>query len=846
MSSSHPYTAVDDDDDTDICPVCDGQCTCRLELDVNSQPTPPTALPAPSLKIKFTLPPSLIAKRQQILVSDAYTTPLKKRGRPPKHNLTLPEKPQKNTAKINKVRQTFKARAAAVSRKIIKRRRVAVQSDQDESYSSDDTFDTSYKHYHYQDEPQLVKRSPAHDWIIRPRKKSVGGSDAEQMDVDTDDQVDNQNDQNQDEDDDDDEEEEEEPDELLGVEEDDEDTDGRHRYVGLATGWSEEEDESSFDADLFFANLSDSSSASGSSSTSTRRRCHSCTPGGIDADQSSSTSESPSKTALPFEVTENWDGHLIFTNGLVGDAESRGIVDNDFEKDAERFMDSVDSDADDSCSSYSGADHDQLIYNPPSIVQAPESSDTDMFSISDVDAGYEEDRGDADEGDTTDEELVDDDSLPNERAMRMFTLPTPISMGIKAINPMSIVSPVGLEKRRHRREMNVDEDHEEREIWRRRLRSGPRAADILAGKTVFWEDESEDGYASSSNSMVRSSKGKQKASSPTSHVSHPRQTRVPNTPRRGLFVPTGETRQAVIGDDRKGIDVPSPHPRFYGTSSTAGGDEYDTGNSTPYPSPAEVEMNDLACIVELDDVLEASFLDDSMDRECEAGVGSSSLTPTSATSVGVEDSSTTPTTATTIPSVDPTAAVEASNKHLTRWDVISIGAFRQTREQQQQQAWGPGSRSSSAVGNYGGVTKNGASAAGSPLSALLWQNSRTISSPLVLPLSSTSLSTRHSKSRSSSRTSYSHSHSQPDKPSPTQKTRKERRREKKLLKKKTSTTSSPSSSSMPRPFFSTHPNSASNNHHFHTHQHHPNLKTRGMSSSQRMGYFGGAVPPLNL
>ena len=846
MSSSHPYTAVDDDDDTDICPVCDGQCTCRLKIDVNSQHTQPHSPTLPSLKIKFTLPPNLIAKRQQLPISEAYTTPLKKRGRPPKHTLTLHEKPLKNTANINKVRQSLKARAAAVSKKVVKRRRIAVESDQDESYSSDDTFDTGYKHYH--DDPLLIKRSPTHDWIIRPRKKSVGGSDAEQMDLDTDtdDQVHNQNDQDQDQDDDE-EEEEESTDELLGVEEDDEDTDRRHRYVGLATGWSEEEDESSFDADLFFANLSDSSSGSGSSSTSTRRRCHSCTPGDIDADQSSSTSESPIKAPLPFEVTENWDGHLIFTNGLVGDAESRGIVDNDFEKDAGRFMDSVDSDADDSCSSYSGADHDQLNnHPPPSIVQAPESSDTDMFSISDVDAGYEEDRGEVDEGDTTDEELVGDDSLPNERAMRLFTLPTPISMGISAINPMSIVSPVGLEKRRHRRGMSVDEDHEEREIWRRRLRSGPRAADILAGKTVFWEDESGDGYASSSsNSMVRSSKGKQKAFSPSSsHVSHPRQAHVPNTPRRGIFVPTGETRQAVIDDDRKGTDVPSPHPRFYGTTATTpGGDDCDTGYSTPYPCPAEVEVNDLACIVELDEVLEASFLDDSTDRECEAGVGSSSLTPTSGTtSGGVEDPSTNLTTATAIPSVVSPASVEASNKHLTRWDVISIGAFRQTREQQQQ-AWGPGSRSST-VGDYGGVTKTGASNPGSPLSALLWQNSGTMSSPLVLPLSSTS---RPSKSRSSSLTSYSHVHSQPNNSSPTHKTRKERRREKKLLKKKRpNSSSSPSSSSMPRPFFSTHPNSASNNHHFHTHQHHPNLKTRGTSSSQRMGYFGGAVPPLNL
>lgn len=333
-------------------------------------------------------------------------------------------------------------------------------------------------------------------------------------------------------------------------------------------------------------------------------------------------------------------------------------------------------------------------------------------------------------------------------------------------------------------------------------------------------------------------------------------------------------------------DAPSPFHQILSSStaspltgaedltSTPGGDEYDTGNSTPCPCPAELEVNELTCIVELDDVLEASFLDDSMDRECEP---SSSLVPSSG---AASDTATTP-------SVDSTAA-EASNKHLARWDVISIGAFRQTREQQQQ-AWGPGSRSS----DYGGVIKSGVSAAGS---ALLWQNSSasstggggsskttrstprstkpptsrsstkaakrrrlmmasSMSSPLVLPLSSTSLSTSPSKCHSSSLVSHSHPESQPS-PSAPQKTRKELRREKKLLKKKMTTSSSPSSSSMPHQppsFFTTHPytahpNNASNNnnHHFHIHQHHPNSKTRGTSSSQRTGYYGGSVPPLNL
>ena len=626
MASSHPYTVVDEEDDTDICPVCDGQCICRIQLSTKQPPAP-----VPSLKIKFTLPPSLIAKRRLHNTTSALQDPLlKKRGRPPKHSLTQsPASPVKSVAKIHKVRQSLKARAA-ISKKVVKRRRAAVQSDQEESYSSDtvqpkrriyddnfptfvsasaissisSTSDSSSSSSDFDsdadsdiqaeeenfivadihdkarlrrqllggDDPQLKKRSP--NWVIRPRKKSVGGSDAE-MDIDTD--ADNQNDDDQDQDDNDDEE--GEPDGLNTVEDNDDDTDGRHHYVGLATGWSEEEDESSFDADLFFANLSDSSSSSASSST--RRRSHSYTPGGIDADQSSSTSESPSRPtleSLPFEVTENWDGQLIFTNG---ESESRGIVDINFEKDTERFIINTDDDADDdTCSFFS----DHLNYDPQSTTQLPESSDIDMFSISDADAGYEEDDGGADEGDTTDEELVGDDCLPNERAMRLFTLPMPMPMGMSAINPMSTVSPsIGLEKRRHTwRGIDGDGDQEERKRWRRRLRigTGPRAADILAGKVVFWGDGG--GYASSSSassdSIIKISKGKGKGKhkaffspSPSppssSHADYQRPSQIPSTPRTGVFIPTGKTRQAVIGDDKKGADIPSPHPRFNGRRS---------------------------------------------------------------------------------------------------------------------------------------------------------------------------------------------------------------------------------------------------------------------------------------
>jgi hypothetical protein len=94
------------------------------------------------------------------------------------------------------------------------------------------------------------RRKDAHNnnnnWVIRPRKKSVGLSDVD-MDGDSDDHT---------------EDEDEDEEEELCDEEEDEETDGQAPsviYTGLATGWSDDE-ESSFDADIFFDNLSDTNS----------------------------------------------------------------------------------------------------------------------------------------------------------------------------------------------------------------------------------------------------------------------------------------------------------------------------------------------------------------------------------------------------------------------------------------------------------------------------------------------------------------------------------------------------------------------------------------------------------
>ncbi|KAL5492409.1 hypothetical protein ACEPAI_3856 [Sanghuangporus weigelae] len=92
------------------------------------------------------------------------------------------------------------------------------------------------------------RREYRNTWDIRVRKRSVGAEESSDTDMDTDSG----------------EEEEEEGDDEAEADENDEDEEESNtqqlvRYSGIATGWTDDE-ESSFDADLFFANLSDTSS----------------------------------------------------------------------------------------------------------------------------------------------------------------------------------------------------------------------------------------------------------------------------------------------------------------------------------------------------------------------------------------------------------------------------------------------------------------------------------------------------------------------------------------------------------------------------------------------------------
>lgn len=315
-------------------------------------------------------------------------------------------------------------------------------------------------------------------WVIRPRKKSVGLSDVD-MEGDTDIT-----------------EEDEDEDEEMEEDDEEDETDGQASrvYTGLATGWSDDE-ESSFDADLFFDNLTDTSSDDGSSDTD----------GGHPHDSATDplANSVTSLRSVDFEVREAWDGQVVFTNGSN---DGHGILDLAFEANAAQLL------ASDSASI---------------------SHDSDVEMRTSDGAGGDFDDGDselgASDGDTTEEELVDEQGLPTSRAMRLFQWPTSVS----SINPMSTVSP------------NVSPVPFSRHYPPATMLESPRPADILAGK-VFWEETDQ-----SQQDGAEGSAGE-----------NPCPVVRAGIPIMGQFSLEGNVPQktAVLTGESK--EVPSPYPRL--------------------------------------------------------------------------------------------------------------------------------------------------------------------------------------------------------------------------------------------------------------------------------------------
>jgi hypothetical protein len=171
-------------------------------------------------------------------------------------------------------------------------------------------------------------------------------------------------------------------------------------------------------------------------------------------------------------------------------------------------------------------------------------------------------------------------------------------------------------------------------------------------------------------------------------------------------------------------------------------------------------------------------------------------------------------------------------KSLNRWDLISVGAFRQTRESAGSMSDSP---SASWLGErsdgFEGIMKT------NPLTTMLWHNKasnakagkRNINvaiSPVLLPTRDGDRTPTSAGQTPQSNTNANKSH----------KTRKEIRREKQVRRKSTG--------SVPQQLHHNH------KHHnqYHHHPHHPNSKTRSSSSLQRTNFIGpiSGVPALNL
>lgn len=235
----------------------------------------------------------------------------------------------------------------------------------------------------------------------------------------------------------------------------------------------------------------------------------------------------------------------------------------------------------------------------------------------------------------------------------------------------------------------------------------------------------------------------------------------------------------------------------------------DNDFGSPSPSlPLAVlaeEPEPLAESINLDDVLEASFL-----APDSSEASDNSLTKRTNGSVTEADKL-------------------SSGKHLqrlNRWDLISVGAFRQTRENGGWTSDNHTHTPHSSV-DYNSIMK------ASPLSAIMWpkekekaRRRRNLSepmpiSPVILPVGDGDRTPTGSGSQQQNGFNQNfNKHAQHS--------RKESKRERKLKKKNWG------------PVHHQH----SHHHHWHQHQHHPNSKTRGSAANQRS--FLSAVPPFSL
>ncbi|KAA1468760.1 hypothetical protein DENSPDRAFT_540258 [Dentipellis sp. KUC8613] len=930
MSHPHAYTdplnsmlPIDGEDDDDICPICDGDCTCNSSSQPKTIPAPvhavvrqPSSASTPStssapLKIKLTVPPSLInravppAKR----ASTSSDNP-KRRGRPPKPKATPSAAPSPyQNANPKKSKPAPRAKdttgtASAPRRTKTKVRRgsddeycpagqapsASVPSRVDSSVDGDDNLDrdadmdiavsfptfmsalsststsssssessssededtfqsdssilgeeeqfilaeeTQRRHDRARVQRELMgdtsgaRRRSAHhphsnNWEIRPRKNS-----GDEMDVDMD--ADSEDGDSSEEDD---ETEDEEDNDEADVE------DGAH--VGAVTGEETGEDDVEGEEGLV-------------------RRC-------VDDEQGEETvsegeAQEGARRGVTFEVTEGWDGSVIFTNGF---GDGSGLLDFGFDTDidaAQFFMAAPFS----SGSSSDEDDDDDTAPIHHALIKM-EFDDADG-----EETGYERDHGeseaedemDSDDGATTDEELVDADGLPTDRLMRLFRpLPLlPVPNTVSAIDPMSTMSPGP--RTGHRRSGSDAQS--------------PRPADILAGH-MYWDPEYDHDGPTDEDSgppvhdvaslTLRGSSEEQEK--PHAVVKKEKST----GPRMGTFEAGGgdALRRAVIsgsaiaGSEGAVAAVPSPFPRRCGRKRGRDEDDVGSGRSVtrsrtrsvstsvslePHSSlalsPTPFVPSDDPTTPSRDTRAPPASLQASPEPEPEPVLLSDVLDPSLLDSDPFDIPSTDPPS---IPLPSSSTGVEEGDasdngrhiQSLSRWDRIPMGTFRRTRE--------------SGDGNdmlLDGMLRS------SPFSGMLWsakgaampdqsvntsptaaaggkkgkkgkgRNGRrggshmdVIISPVILPV----------RDRDGDRTPThaTEQYNAPAKGNGNKGRGKESRRDK-MLKRKS--------------MMGVSPGGSGSKHHRH-HQHHPNTKGRALNGVQRAGGYGGAVPPLSL
>ncbi|KAH7881799.1 hypothetical protein F5I97DRAFT_666874 [Phlebopus sp. FC_14] len=589
-------------------------------------------------------------------------------------------------------------------------------------------------------------QDPHNNWVIRPRKKSVGLSDVD-MDGDSEEVT---------------EDEDEDEDEEMDDDEDEDETDGqasRMMYTGVATGWSDD-DESSFDADIFFANLSDTTT----DGTSSDREDFA--PQDADAAAESVSS----MRSVDFEVTEAWDGQIVFTNGSN---DAQGVLDVAFEANAAQLL---------------ASDSASITHN----------SDVEMDTSDATEGDFDEGGSELCEsdGDTTEEELVDERGLPTLRAMKLFRWPASIS----SINPMSTVSP-NVSPSPYNRRSSVSASQQ--------AFDSPRPADILAGR-VYWEEESDELSQpdSGDGSVTRSPRAVPGRGGPVMG-----QFSVDNSPSQKTAVLTGTNK-----------DIPSPFPRRghrrrrFGSSSGGSFSSMDLRGRTArlsiytpsLPPPSDEPLSEatpgitLAEPIQLDDVLDSTLIDSEPE--------------------------------TFMQSVTDKEGDQPHVESLNRWDRVPVGAFRLNRESATSDlstspAWtSEPSKSVSEILSYGNVLKS------SPLSAMLWHDKGTLKetprksrsatdniiSPVLMPVRDSDHTPTHMPHNHDLHSNRHQQHSH--------KNRKESRREMKMLKRKTH-----------GPIHHRH-----HQQHY-RHNHHPNMKSRSTGSVQRTNFFSSptSVSALN-